>query len=169
MGQFFRMSTRFNKKTPHDFGLSQVEGSILAVDPKDGTLWEPCSLFDFGWGNENGYFKQPMLQYEELLLVVLSSEDRDDIYGAAAVILDQYPVELLYSCERFFSTSQYEKEARVLDKVFDLQRGFNMCPTMGKTLEEIHKDASRWQAIASIAKNNAAKKKKEFKPFWKLW
>ena len=168
MGKYFRMSTRFDKRTPHDFGLTEVEETTLAVNPEDGTLWERRSLFDFGWGKENGYFRRPLLLYNELLAVVLSSEDRDDVYGAAAVILDQHTSELLDSCEMLFSDNQHIKEARVLGKVFDLQKGINLSPTIGKTWEQIQEDTYRWKAIAIAAKSNAIMANTKAKPFWRF-
>lgn len=167
MAMYFRMSNRFSKSTPQDFGLMQAEDGKLAIDPNDGTLWERCSLYDFGWGKENGYFKCPLPNYDELLSVILTSKDSDDIYGAAAIILDRYPEELLDSCEKIFSAGGLFQEVQTLDKVFNLNSGTNLCPIVGKNWNEIQRDARRWQAIADAAKCAVSMYTKRAKPFWK--
>lgn len=57
MGEHFVMSTRFDKCEASDFGLEQLDAK-RATNPKDHTLWGKCKLYDFGWGKENGFYKE---------------------------------------------------------------------------------------------------------------
>ena len=90
MGEHFVMSTRLDKCEASDFGLEQLDAK-RATNPKDHTLWGKCKLYDFGWGKENGFYKEPLPGFDTLLELVLYGKNRDDRYGAAAVILKKYP------------------------------------------------------------------------------
>ena len=98
MGEHFVMSTRLDKCEASDFGLEQLDAK-RATNPKDHTLWGKCKLYDFGWGKENGFYKEPLPGFDTLLELVLYGKNRDDRYGAAAVILKKYPEKLLNECE----------------------------------------------------------------------
>lgn len=100
MGHYFLMSTRFNKQKALDFGLLELEGTDSAINPIDNSVWKKCTLYDYGWGRENGYYRTPVLDYDGLLELILSSNQVDDVYGAAAIILDKYPDDLLVTCEQ---------------------------------------------------------------------
>ena len=152
MGNYFLMSTRFNKQEASDFGLLQTEESDLAINPADHSIWRKCALYDYGWGRENGYYKTPILAYDGLLELVLFSRHEDDVYGAAAIILDEYPNELLETCESMSSCHKRTSEFKKISSVFRLHLGINYSPIIGKTLEEIEKDACRWKAISTAAK-----------------
>lgn len=153
MGKYFVMSTRFNKRTACDFGLVEQENGEWAISPTDGSIWIPCLLYDFGWGCENGYYRTPLPNYCELIQIVLNSNDRNDVYGAAAVILEKHPYELLETCERVISRPDLNHFFVRLTTVFQLKFCLNRCPTLGKTYEEIKKDAERWEKIGKFASN----------------
>ena len=34
---------------------------------RDHTLWGKCKLYDFGWGKENGFYKEPLPGFDTLL------------------------------------------------------------------------------------------------------
>ena len=55
MGHFFVMSTRFNKCDASDFGLLPL-AEDMALSPNDGSIWAKTELYNFGWGDENGYY-----------------------------------------------------------------------------------------------------------------
>ena len=152
MGNYFLMSTRFNKQKASDFGLLEIEGTDSAINPIDKTLWKKCTLYDYGWGRENGYCKTPILEYDGLLELILSSSQEDDVYGAAAIIMDKYPDELLETCERMSCCENKTIEFKKMTSVFQLHLGINHSPIIGKTVEEIEKDSYRWRAISDIAK-----------------
>ena len=85
------MSIRFNKQSPRDFGLTFKDGEFICE--QDGTQWASRQLYDFGWGKENGFYKIPLGNFEQLL-ELLQGKDEEDAYGAAAVIMEDYPLEL---------------------------------------------------------------------------
>lgn len=152
MGYFFRMSNRFNKRKPCDFGLVELQEEGYAIDPEDGSVWHRCSLYDFGWGAENGFYRTPIPEYCELLKIVLESDEYDDVFGAAAIILEDYPDELLVSCEEIFTSANCEKKKRKLAEVFQLRHGINHSRILGKTYQDIVDDANRWSAIGNLVK-----------------
>ena len=82
----FMMSTRFNKQTPSDFNLEYINGKYISLI--DGSEWEACALYDFGWGKENGFYKKPLGTFTELIKIVLDFTDQEDSYGAASIIED---------------------------------------------------------------------------------
>lgn len=159
MGNYFLMSTRFNKTNPEDFGLLP-NGKGYALNPIDNTMWKSMELYDFGWGNEFGYCKMPMPSFETLYALLFSSCDEDK-YGAAAVILASYPYQLLEKCESTL-TSEDHGQSDILIEVFDLTNPVNRCPISGKELSEIELDAERWRRIAVIANNSAYPKQPSF-------
>ena len=89
---YFRMSFRYNKQSPQDFGLVFKNGHFFSCE--DDSEWLPCYLYDFGWGKENGYVKLPLPSFEKLIQIVLNDTDKEDIYGAAAMISDRYMLQL---------------------------------------------------------------------------
>ena len=86
------MSTRFNKQTPSDFNLEYINGKYISLI--NGSEWEACALYDFGWGKENGFYKKPLGTFTELIKIVLDLTDQEDSYGAASIIEDYYSNEL---------------------------------------------------------------------------
>ena len=77
----------------------------------------------------------------------------EDIYGAAAIIIEQFPEELLIQCERVLRDKKEEVTAKRLIKLFDLCSSINRCPIINKSCEQIQKDFERWKHIAVIASN----------------
>jgi hypothetical protein len=82
----------------------------------------------------------------------LSNSQEDDVYGAAAMIMDKYPDELLATCEHMSGCKNKAIEFKKMAFVFQLHLGINHSPIIGKTVEEIEKDSYRWRAISDIAK-----------------
>ena len=107
MGKYFVMSKRFNKQYAKDFGLIS-NGNNTALDPTDGSLWTKTNLYDFGWEKENGYYKEPLPDFLSLFEITLCSNNDDDTYGAAAIILEKYPDELLIKCEQLMLDKKHK-------------------------------------------------------------
>ena len=103
MGKLFLMSMRFDKQSPADFGLVAYENSDIFFRQTDHSLWKSRALYDYGCGKENGYYKIPMPDFNELVNIILHSKTDDDKYGAAAVILDDFCDELLNKCFEIFA------------------------------------------------------------------
>ena len=159
MGKLFLMSTRFNKCSASDFGLVALADN-KTLDSKDGSIWEKAKLYDFGWGEENGFYRVPLPTFDTLFDIVLHSNDQEDRYGAAAIILKRSPEELLSRCETIIGDPTKKKESKILVDVFGLDRPINRSPITGKTYQQISDDYNRWGRIARIAarfKNYASK------------
>lgn len=142
------MSMRFGKNRPEDFGLLPLD-SQTAIAPDDRTLWVKASLYDFGWGKENGFCKAPLPDFDTLVELALSSPDWEDRYGAAAILLDRFPEALLERREQLLSTrpGDFQKLAELLD----LKSPVNRSPVEGKNLAQIQADHQKWVALAKAA------------------
>jgi len=145
------MSTRFDKCNASDFGLIE-EDMNTGISPKDGSIWKRTSLYDFGWGKENGFYKTPLPNFEKLFEIALYSKNSDDMYGAAAVILDRFPDELLYQCELYLNEDDRKSEIVRLINLFKLKLATNRCAIAGKTYRQIEQDFRRWKKISEVAK-----------------
>lgn len=151
MGDYFVMSMRFNKCNAADFGLIS-NGTNTAINPGDNSIWIKAALYDFGWGKENGFYRTPLPSFDTLFELALYSTDRDDMYGAAAVILEKFADELLCKCEMLANDRFRDKEFEKLVELFDLKLPKNRCSVVQKTYEQIQNDYVRWKSISEIAK-----------------
>lgn len=151
MGEFFVMSMRFNKCCASDFDLI-ARGENEAYNPLDGSTWRKTELYDFGWGNENGFYRLPLLGFDKLFDLVLNSKNEEDRYGAAAMILKVYGDKLLEKCEMLISDSKRSAEFCKVAKVFQLQYPFNRGSIDKKTYDQVQNDYERWKKIAEKAK-----------------
>lgn len=151
MGQFFIMSKKFNQQAPGDFGLIQTDVEDCAIHPYDNSRWMRCSLYDWGWGCEIGYYRVPLPCFSKLLQIFLESNDPDDIYGSAAMIMEKYPNELLAYCEELFTPPIDYDSAKKIVKVLQLDQCINHSPIQGKSFREIANDFTRWQAVGRKA------------------
>ena len=150
MGNYFVMSVRFNKCDASDFGFTLIDADT-AINPKDHTIWRKSALYDFGWGKENGFYKEPLPGFDALFELTLYSTNREDMYGAAAVILEKYADELLRKCEIFMNDPFRKKEFKKMVELFNLERSMNRCSVFGKTYGQIQNDHSRWKRVSEMA------------------
>ena len=166
MGQYFKMSYRFNKESPGDFGLLGSNGKDYVINPADGSKWVPYLLYDCGWGRENGFYRFPLPSYSELIHIAMESDDQEDMYGAAAIILEKHTDCLLLFCESLFDDNVSKQKLDKAAKLFKLELGINRSETNGKTYEEIKIDSDRWIAIGRKIQQlqNSSKRKK-----WWRW
>ena len=141
---WFVMSRRFNKTKPEDFGFIIVDGIIIS--PIDQSIWKPKKLYDFGWGQENGYYKTPLPEFLELMRIILEESDEDDIYGSAAIILEMFPEELLLYLESIETLTKNIKDK--LNKVFILSKPINRTFKNQMSLEEVKSEYERWLKIS---------------------
>lgn len=146
----FLMSIRFNKQSPQDFGLTCKNGRFIL--DKDGSEWLPYQLYDLGWGQENGFVRLPLCSFEKLIQLVLSDDDLEDSYGAAAMILDRFTVELkqylINNMQRKIRFSD-RKKLRKLNQIFHLHRGINLSYKEGMSSAEMKAEDKDWKQIAS--------------------
>lgn len=151
MGDYFVMSTRFDKSSAADFGLIPIDADF-AVDPLDGAVWMRSSLYDFGWGQENGYFKTPLPDFKILFQLALYSSNREDTYGAAAVIMEKYAEGLLIQIEKIIASTSHRDDFLRLIRLFNLDLPINRSSILNKSDTQIESDFSRWKAIAEAAR-----------------
>lgn len=151
MGKYFVMSKRFNKCNASDFGLV-TEGTDVAIDPKDGSVWIKAALYDFGWGKENGFYKSPQPDFDTLIELALHSTDEEDKYGAASILLDKYGDELLRQCENLMNDYSKKEDFKKLIALFNLKHPANRCSIAQKTYEEIQSDYARWEKVSEMAR-----------------
>lgn len=151
MGNYFVMSMRFNKSNACDFGFISNDTNT-AINPNDNSTWIKAALYDFGWGKENGFYKAPLPSFDTLFELTLYSTNRDDMYGAAAIILEKFADELLRQCEVFANDRFRKKEFKKLVELFKLKLPINRCSVVLKTYEQIQNDYARWKKISEIAK-----------------
>jgi len=150
------MSKRFNKSEASDFGLIPKDMNT-AINPNDNSLWIKCSLYDFGWGKENGYYKTPLPNIDELFYLALSSSDEEDLYGAASIILENYGEELLIKCEMIIDDPTQRKVLRRMIEVFGLETPINRSSIFNKSYDQIQSDHARWLNISRAVTKNEPK------------
>lgn len=146
--KLFMMSMRFNKESPEDFGLIPSEDTDIYIMPSDKSLWKKCNLYDFGWGKENGYYKLPLPQFDDLVNIIINSECKDNKYGAAAIILDDFNDDLLLKCQEIFKDGKSAKKYGDFFKILQLDIPINRSSTLGKSYKEISEDFEKWKDIS---------------------
>ena len=168
MGDYFLMSHMFNKKTPEDFGLVHSLDPEVLIRPSDNSQWKQRDLYDFGWGQENGYYKLPMPGFDGLVEIILHADNDEDRYGAAAVILDDHCDELLDKCLQIFSEDGDASRYAGFFRTLDLQVPLNRSPILGKHYAQIEEDYNKWKTIAEKVKGlePPARKKGVFSRLW---
>lgn len=144
------MSYQSNKLLAKDFGLVETEPGI-AVDPKDGSMWQRAVLYDYGWGPETGFYKLPLPDFSSLFAIVLNSDDKEDQYGAASIIENRYLNELLSKCEEMMKDPRNEKSFAVLDKVFYLSEPPYCSRILYRSKADVDRD--RWMALYRYVKS----------------
>ncbi len=157
----FVVSMRYTKKDLGDYGLVYKDGKYLRLE--DNTEW--CKrTFDFGWGPETGFYKIPLGSFDELMSLVLNGVDAEDSYAAAAIILEDYPLELKkYLLEymnqkvSFKDSFRRKKLSKKLAQIFRLGRGVNLTINTGMSAEQIDKEYADWCNIALFFKKYANK------------
>lgn len=175
MKRYFYITIHFSPK---------YEGTILSMQPngfyKDaetGELYRKRLLYDFGWGQESGFELLPQLPFNELIKLVeqpivlpqkkflwkYSEESiqqadiwRSNLYGAIAVIMQDYTDELVF----FLSTkvdTDYFLNPNIRENFkwfsFDSQKMIEEGKIPGgilsRSYESILREHPKWAPIAS--------------------
>ena len=89
--------------------------------------------------------------FDTLLELVLYGKNRDDRYGAAAVILKKYPEKLLNECESCMEDVANSSAFKKLADIFNLKDPINLCPTANKSHDRIKSEYLRWKKISEAA------------------
>jgi hypothetical protein len=149
---YFLMSFRFDKTDPEEYGLiSSSEQDNLFIRTSDGSTWKKKNLYDFGWGNENGFIRQPELDFDELWYLLLNSKAQENEYGAASELLEKYPEELLMRVEQILdqnAATRLDEKAKRVCLILKLDRPLNRSKTIGKPYEQISREFERWRAVS---------------------
>lgn len=150
--KYFMMSMRFNKTSPEQFGLSKLSDNIY-IRKEDNSEWSACELYDFGWGGEIGFYRLPRLTFEELFELATTTKDDDNLYGAAAMILNNHSDELLEKLELIIQNKD-KKKYKKLFSALHLERPINRTLKVDQDIETINLEFMRWQRIAECIKKS---------------
>ncbi len=113
---------------------------------------EEAQQYDFGWGPENGYYRLPLTDnLDDLIDLILFSNDEENQYGAAAVILDDHCEELKSKCQQIFQQKEVMKYKGLL-RILKLDDPTNRSSVIGKSFEQIKEDYEQWIDIATRVK-----------------
>lgn len=144
------MSFKFDKDKPEDFGLTKSkEKKDIFICEHDNSEWICVPLYDFGWGNEYGFMRLPMLKFMELWSILENTSIHNNKYGAAAIIENEYADEMLNYLLELTNDPQFSlgdplKEAL---KILDLGTIKNRSETLGKTYKEISEEFKNWKLL----------------------
>ncbi|MGN1155419.1 MAG: hypothetical protein ACI4TK_04515 [Agathobacter sp.] len=137
----------------------------LYINTETGEIYRKRLLYDFGWGQEYGFELIPQLSFEELIQLVEQKYTKEEIqqadiwrsnlYGAVAVIMQDYVKELV----EFLSTkvdTDYFSNPSIRDNFkcfsFDSQktRAEGKIPggVLTRSYEDILKDYPQWERIS---------------------
>lgn len=145
--KYFMMSTRFDKKTYEDFNLNKINDKFY---DKNNSEWIPCKLYDFGWGNENGYYKVPLGDFETLINLVLSYDDDEDSYAASYIIETKYIHEFKSFVLDLIKKQGDLKTLRRLKMLFKLEISYNRTIENGLNLYDIENEYNDWKLISEF-------------------
>jgi len=151
--KYFMMSFRYNKKNPSDFDLQKSSQEDIYVYQQDNSLWKPIQLYDLGWGKENGYYRLPMLTFQQLFNLLVISDNQENKYGAAAVIMDNYNDELFETCIKLFSKNINLTKYINVFKILQLDLPLNRSSILNKNYSEIEADYKRWNGLTEKVKS----------------
>lgn len=144
---------------PELFRLTYDSLSEFYRDMDDDSCWQKRSLFDFGVGDEPGYYRYPMSGMEDLVELLLTAQIEDDYYGAASVLLNEFADEALPLLEAALqNAARYPHAAQRLAAV-GLNHAANRSEIVGKSAEQVQADFSRWQALTATICRNAKEEK----------
>ena len=151
---YFLMSFRFNKTKPADFGLAVFDNEKF-INQEDNTFWIKRDLYDFGWGKEYAFMKLPKLCFNDLLELLINSNVEANRYGAATILEEEYPNELLnYLMELLVGSSNFaiNEKMKEMFEIIQLKDPRNRCKTIGKHYTEIEDDFIKWRLISEKVK-----------------
>ena len=149
--KYFRMSFRFNKNKPEDFGLvkSQLQNDVY-IDNSDNSKWIRASLYDFGWGNENGFIRLKKLNFMQLWELLVNSNDQENRYGAAHLLEYEHADDLMNHLLNILNTNnlQLTNSMKEAFKILKLNEVKNRSEVIGKSFSQIEKEFENWKYIS---------------------
>jgi hypothetical protein len=108
---YFVQTARFSPNTFERLGFVKIEidDEQIFMYTKDKSFWKRRDLLDIGWGKEHGLVRTPELAFEQLIPLVLTEytgkecEETYNLWGALAVLIDDYCLEFLEFIMKTFS------------------------------------------------------------------
>ena len=79
--------------------------------------------------------------------MVISDDDKEDSYGAAAIIDEMYPKELKNYLFKSMIPDVPDRTKKKLNEIFRLNESQNRTTSVGLTLSEIRKERNDWAVI----------------------
>ncbi|WP_111684157.1 hypothetical protein [Winogradskyella tangerina] len=143
----FKASFRYNKSNPKDFGLKEVSGKDHYVD-KNGDLWKNEILWDSGWGNEYGFVRLPVPNFEQLWILLTESNIENNLLGSAE-LLTHYPNELKEKLQTLFNRNERlnRKLTKRLSHLELLNNVTNHSAVRGKRPEQVDAEYQEWKKL----------------------
>ncbi len=149
----------------------------LYTNRETGETYQKRLLYDFGWGQENGFELLPQLSFRELIRLIevpqnisskkrragYTSEEllqgeiwRSNLYGAAAVIMQDYAAELITFlsdkiCTDYFSNPAIRENFKCF--CFDTEKtraeGRPLGGILTKSYEDVLNGFPQWKRISA--------------------
>ena len=173
MKRYFYLTIHFSPKYEGSVLTEQPDG--LYRDRQTGELYRKRLLYDFGWGQESGFELLPPLPFRELIALAEQPQPlkkrfgkysanqvfaadvwRSNLYGAAAVIMQDYVKEFVaFLSEKsgtdYFSAPAIRENFKCFS--FDSERTRQAGKLPGgvrtRSYEEILRNDPEWERIAS--------------------
>ena len=148
--KYFLMSFKFNRTKPEEFGLTQSKyDNDIFINQSDNTQWMKKELYDFGWGNEYGFVRLPELGFLELWNILENSHIEENKYGAAYLLENEYPEDLLEYVLGILSkpNNQINESTKEIFKLLKLNSIINRSRMVGKSFVEINEDYEKWKMV----------------------
>lgn len=156
--------------------FSKQQGGFY-INAETGELYRKRLLYDFGWGQENGFELMPQLSFDELIQLVekpmvlpqkkfwqkYTKEEmrqadiwRSNLYGAVAVIMQDYTDELVGFLSDKVDTDYFSNPSiRDNFKCFSFsskkarEEGKILGGVLTRSYEDILRDYPQWEQISS--------------------
>ena len=175
MKRYFYITINFLPEYEKTIFIKRQDG--LYINTETGEIYHKRLLYDFGWGQENGFEIIPQLSFDELIKLVekpmvqqkkkfwqkytkeeIEQADiwRNNLYGAIAVIMQDYVEELIEFLSTkvntdYFSNTHIRENFKCFS--FDSQktRAEGKIPggVLARSYEEILNDYPQWKRISS--------------------
>lgn len=175
MKRYFYITIHFSPDYEGKIFSKQQDG--LYINAETGELYRKRLLYDFGWGQENGFELMPQLSFDELIQLVeepvvlpqkkfwqkYTKEEmrqadiwRSNLYGAVAAIMQDYTDEFVEFLSKKVDTDYFSNPSiRDNFKCFSFsskkarEEGKIPGGVLTRSYEDILRDYPQWEQISS--------------------
>ncbi len=183
MKQYFYITINFSPDYEGTVFAKQQDD--LYVNTETGEIYRKRLLYDFGWGQENGFELMPQLPFDELIELIerpavlpkkkfwqrYNEEEvrqsiiwRSNLFGAVAVIMQDYVKELIEFLSikvdtGYFSNPSIRENFKWFSFSSQKARAEGKIPggVFTRSYEDILKDYPKWRKISSKVINQVYK------------